>query len=476
MCTPYDSDAIDQPASTAGDLTLMDGPDEHLMVVNGPARPPGGGNLSPARLMVGVVVALALMAGSLQSAAQDGQETTTSTTPATTEATSTTQPTQPSSTSTTAEGSSSTGAGQTSTTSPEGDAGTTSTTADNSAAKAKAVANLNLAKAADVEIARELDEINQAANSTLEEIDDATARIETADAILDRTAAELANSDARQREIEADLRIKAIEGFKTRTVGSANPLLSDMDLTRSIRQSGLLAQASLSTAELLEELRGLLEERRIANAEASQAKADAEAAEQELQEDLTVLKEQQAAQVALKSEAERRVDVWAAELTAYAREDAAIQRVIVEKSQKTEVATAVNSPTQASTSGFQWPINARVSSEYGYRIHPIYRTRRLHTGMDIGASGGTPIASANAGVVIFAGRQGGYGNTVIVDHGGGITTLYAHQSRIGASVGQMVDRGDIVGFVGATGTATGNHLHFEVRVNGTPTNPRGYLP
>ena len=112
------------------------------------------------------------------------------------------------------------------------------------------------------------------------------------------------------------------------------------------------------------------------------------------------------------------------------------------------VTTAVNTPTQASTSGFQWPINARVTSEYGYRIHPVYGTRRLHAGMDIGAAGGTPIASSNNGVVIFAGRQGGYGNTVIVDHGGGITTLYAHQSRIGVSVGQAVDRGDIVGFVG----------------------------
>ena len=338
------------------------------------------------------------------------------------------------------------------------------------------MANLNLAKAADVEIARELNEINTAANTTLDKIDEANLRIEQTQAILDRTAEELTASGRRQAEIENDLRIKAIEGFKTRTLGGANPLLTDTDLNRAIRQNGLLAQASLSTAELLEELRAILEERRLANAEAEQAKADAEAAEAVLQEELALLKEQQAAQLELKAEAERRVDIWAGELTAYAREDAAIQRVIVEKADKAEVPTAVNNPTQASTSGFQWPINATVTSEYGYRIHPVYGTRRLHAGMDIGAPGGTAIASANSGIVIFAGRQGGYGNTIIVDHGGGITTLYAHQSRLGASVGQAVDRGDIIGFVGATGTATGNHLHFEVRVNGSPTNPRNYLP
>jgi murein DD-endopeptidase MepM/ murein hydrolase activator NlpD len=338
------------------------------------------------------------------------------------------------------------------------------------------VANLNLAKAADVEIAVQLNEINQAANSTLEKIDKANARIDEADAVLSRTTEELEQSGSRQREIESDLRLKAVEGFKNRSLGEVTPILTDMDVTRALRQHSLLAQASLSTAELLEELRGLLEERRLANAEAAAAKSEAEAAQQVLEEELALLKEQQATQLALKAEAERRIDIWAGELTAYAREDAAIQRVIVQNTQKAEVTTAVNNPTTASISGFQWPLSARVTSEYGYRVHPVYGSRRLHAGIDIAAPSGTPIAASNNGVIIFAGRQGGYGNTIIVDHGGGITTLYAHQSRLGASAGQAVDRGDIIGFVGATGTATGNHLHFEVRVNGAPTNPRNYLP
>ena len=435
------------------------------------------------RRAAGAAAAAALvMSGSFAAAGQEDTTPTTAEQSTTTSEATTTTAATPTTSATTGTETSSAPA----TTAASGDTGVTTSAADNTAEKARAVANLNLAKAADVEIARGLNEINTAANSTLEKIDEANLRIERTDAVLARAADELEASGRRQNEIESDLRVKAIEGFKTRTLGEANPLLTDMDLNRAIRQNGLLAQASLSTAELLEELRALLEERRLANAEAEQAKAEAEAAEEELQQELALLKDQQAAQLELKAEAERRVDIWAGELTAYAREDAAVQRVIVEKANKTPVATPAaaptetaapaSSPTRASTSGFQWPINATVTSEYGYRVHPVYGSRRLHSGMDIGAAGGTPIAASNSGVVIFAGRQGGYGNTIIVDHGGGITTLYAHQSRLGASVGQQVGRGDIIGFVGATGTATGNHLHFEVRVNGTPTNPRNYLP
>jgi murein DD-endopeptidase MepM/ murein hydrolase activator NlpD len=100
----------------------------------------------------------------------------------------------------------------------------------------------------------------------------------------------------------------------------------------------------------------------------------------------------------------------------------------------------------------------------------------MHTGIDIAARGGTPIGAAKAGEVIYVGWLGGYGNTVLVDHGDGIATLYAHQSRLAAAEGQVVNQGDIVGFVGTTGHSTGNHLHFEVRVDAQPRNPRPYLP
>jgi murein DD-endopeptidase MepM/ murein hydrolase activator NlpD len=116
-----------------------------------------------------------------------------------------------------------------------------------------------------------------------------------------------------------------------------------------------------------------------------------------------------------------------------------------------------------------------ITSTFGYRIHPIFGDRRLHTGIDFRAASGTPLTAAAPGEVVFAGWQGGYGNCTIIDNGGGIATLYAHQSSIRVTVGQRVTRGQVIGAAGSTGFATGPHLHFEVRVNGTPVDPLPYL-
>jgi murein DD-endopeptidase MepM/ murein hydrolase activator NlpD len=118
---------------------------------------------------------------------------------------------------------------------------------------------------------------------------------------------------------------------------------------------------------------------------------------------------------------------------------------------------------------------APITSGFGPRVHPIYGDARLHTGVDIGAGSGTSIRAAGDGVVITAGTMSGYGNTTIIDHGGGMATLYAHQSSIGVSEGQRVSAGQSIGRVGCTGSCTGPHLHFEVRIDGDPVNPVPYM-
>jgi len=124
---------------------------------------------------------------------------------------------------------------------------------------------------------------------------------------------------------------------------------------------------------------------------------------------------------------------------------------------------------------FMMPVEGRLTSPYGYRIHPIYGVRKLHTGLDIAASSGTSIRAAGDGVVVFAGRWGGYGNCVIVDHGGGTATLYGHCSRLGVTQDQNVTQGQVIAYVGSTGLSTGPHLHFEVRRDGRPVDPAPYL-
>jgi len=121
-----------------------------------------------------------------------------------------------------------------------------------------------------------------------------------------------------------------------------------------------------------------------------------------------------------------------------------------------------------SSSGFIWPVSGTLTSGFGPRWG------RMHEGIDIAAPAGTPIHAAAAGRVIIAGYMGGYGNLTVIDHGGGLTTAYAHQSSIWVS-GGSVAQGQSIGAVGTTGSSTGNHLHFEVRINGSPVNPLSYL-
>ena len=121
------------------------------------------------------------------------------------------------------------------------------------------------------------------------------------------------------------------------------------------------------------------------------------------------------------------------------------------------------------------PVPGAISSGFGPRVHPIHGYSLMHNGVDMNGGSGQAIVSASSGTVIFAGAKGGYGNTIMVDHGGGMVTLYAHQSKFAVSAGQSVKRGQTIGYVGSTGVSTGPHLHFEVRVGGNPVNPAKYL-
>lgn len=152
-----------------------------------------------------------------------------------------------------------------------------------------------------------------------------------------------------------------------------------------------------------------------------------------------------------------------------ARQSAQIQSMISKGSKSTAKVSG----------GFMWPIKGPITSPFGYRVHPIFKSRTFHSGLDIAAAHGKPIAASNSGKVIFVGWYSGYGKVVIIDHGTrngkSITTLYAHMSRYNVKNGQNVSKGQTIGFIGTTGYSTGPHLHFEVRINGKVQNPLNYL-
>ncbi|HJU48757.1 MAG TPA: peptidoglycan DD-metalloendopeptidase family protein [Gaiellaceae bacterium] len=155
----------------------------------------------------------------------------------------------------------------------------------------------------------------------------------------------------------------------------------------------------------------------------------------------------------------------AAELEAQSAELAAR----IQAAQAAQAAAAASPSQTPSASGFVWPVSGPVVSGFGMRWG------RMHEGIDIAVGFGVPVHAAASGTVIQAGWLGGYGNLVVIDHGNGLATAYAHNSSLAVSVGQSVSQGDVISYVGSTGHSSGPHVHFEVRVNGTAVDPLGYL-
>jgi murein DD-endopeptidase MepM/ murein hydrolase activator NlpD len=164
-----------------------------------------------------------------------------------------------------------------------------------------------------------------------------------------------------------------------------------------------------------------------------------------------------------------------AEVRAIEREQAEVRAKLARAARAAErepspsAGTPAAGPVRKGTGSLIWPVNGPLTSPFGPRWG------RLHAGMDISASDGTPIRAADSGRVVLAGWQGGYGNYTCIQHTAQMSTCYAHQSRLGTSVGANVKQGEVMGYVGNTGNSFGAHLHFEVRIGGSPVNPAGYL-
>ena len=168
---------------------------------------------------------------------------------------------------------------------------------------------------------------------------------------------------------------------------------------------------------------------------------------------------------------------------------AQVSAMLKERQAARAAAAAAAAATAAQSSGGQgasdnwvqgtgqlgWPVSGEITSPYGYRIHPIWGTTIYHSGIDIGVDEGTPVHAADGGVVVWSGWMGGYGYAVVIDHGNGLSTLYGHNSELAVDEGQSVAKGQVIAYAGSTGNSTGPHVHFEVRANGDPVDPMGYL-
>lgn len=173
-------------------------------------------------------------------------------------------------------------------------------------------------------------------------------------------------------------------------------------------------------------------------------------------------------QKALLAEVKSKVKTFEAEIAALKKESDAIASLLRKRQSSQRPA-----PSGKGVLGV--PVPGAVTSVFGWRVHPLYGSRRMHNGVDFAAAIGTPVRAAGDGTVVAAGARGGYGNVVVVDHDNSLATLSAHLSRLAVADGARVARGQVIGYAGATGLATGPHLHFEVRVAGNPVDPLRFL-
>jgi len=322
-------------------------------------------------------------------------------------------------------------------------------------------------------LTQQLDAINS-------EIDNINAQISWYDGEISKKEEERKEAEAREAE-QYELfcqRVRAMEEegsvsywsilFNADSFSDLMDRIADVDAVMAYDNA--VMDQLIATREELERLQAELE--------------SARAEEQAAKEQQEAKKKEQQAKVA---EAQKLLDQINANIDEVNRqldaEDAAaadIQAQITKKQKQLEEQRKQQNITLPPTgSSYNWPLpagNLRLTSAFGYRIHPISGKPHSHTGIDIAAAGGTPIYAAKGGQVITSAYHWSYGNYVVLDHGGGNTTLYAHMSRRAVSEGQMVTQGQTIGYVGNTGNSKGNHLHLEVRVGGQRTEPEKCFP
>lgn len=303
---------------------------------------------------------------------------------------------------------------------------------------------------------------------------------------IDQTSNRLSRNLKEQKAVNKDLALKTAafnlkkEQVKTRLKSmykaqdSSNvlSLISSRSLGELAARKSLLERVARRDRELFDELNSLREE--VKKRKIRQDNLVGEIA--------SLIHSQKADQLQCKKLKEKKqralsdLQAHKAELIKqYEELDRESERIANKIREYMAVSTANGASLPRFSGRFIQPVSAHITSGYGYRHHPILGRTKLHTGIDFGAPSGTTIHAAASGVVISAGHHGGYGNAVVIDHGGGISTLYGHCSRLYVSSGQRVSQGQKIGAVGSTGLSTGPHLHFEVRVNGSPVNPRGRL-
>ena len=401
-------------------------------------------------------------------------------------------------------------------------------------AQADLAKDIDLLEASDAELIAALEALNEQIFAQEQLV--ATAQDEVARARAEE--ARLREEIAATRLAAVELQERAFDRMVAAYVAPRDESITSSDPTASARREALFRQVDLDSQDLIDELRAVEDDLNVLEQRADQAALDAAEREVGLQAALAVLEDDVAAQERLRAELADEIAALEQQFEDMARAEAELvavirdaQREIARQEALARAATSTTTTTTTSTTAppttaadpstddgdttdttvaddadsgdgdgddtdtddgtdtgttttteaqadvtpsVIWPTTGAVTSGFGNRIHPITGGSRWHAGIDIGSRTGTAIWAAQSGTVIFSGWMSGYGETIMIDHGGYVT-LYAHQSERQIAKGASVSQGQQIGLVGSTGNSTGPHLHFEVRIDGNAVNPMNYL-
>lgn len=326
-----------------------------------------------------------------------------------------------------------------------------------------------------------------------------SAKISTLESEIVRLNKDIAENQEKLQEAQVNLsentdalRMRLREMYKRGNVNYLEVILNSKDIEELLRNNEIISSIARADRELIEFIQEQIdtiketeETLQIDKAKVSASKAAVENERQSYQAAVDAknnyMKVLESNLDLYKAEFEKAQSNW----DALDSEIARLQKEITAQKKAEEAAarraTRVHSNITVSSGprngqSYTWPLPGyySISSPFGYRVHPILGYSKFHSGVDIPAPSGTPIVAAKSGTVIMSQLMSGYGNVVMVDHGDTVT-VYAHCSALNVGVGESVKAGDVIAFVGSTGLSTGAHLHFEVRVNGSPVNPLGYV-
>ncbi|MGM9550740.1 MAG: murein hydrolase activator EnvC family protein [Clostridia bacterium] len=340
---------------------------------------------------------------------------------------------------------------------------------------ANAKKQLDNVKANKANVEKEVLSIDSEINRTENEIEQTEAAIAQSEADLIIKEQELQIAEQNCMEYDDEFKNRARIMYENRTTSYIEVLLGASSFGDFLSRIELIKEIVEYDKKMLADMIAS----RNAIAQAKQAIEEEKALNESKRESLATLKEE--LDYRLESKSLLLTQLQADEEAykkAYEKAEADEAKVQKELEALAKKEAESGSKTVYTGSGkFQWPVpnSKRITSKYGYRIHPVYKTKKFHSGIDIGAAYGLPIVAAEDGTVVTAKYGSGYGKYIVINHGSGITTLYGHCSSLLVSSGDKVKKGQTIAKIGSTGVSTGNHLHFEVRINGQTADPLTYV-